>query len=604
MEEPPTLLSNSSAKPKLNHKKWRALQKKLKRKEKRRALAAERECNASPESEDYTSISVLTEADEQKQTQSHQAWLERERRALAEIEANKLWEIKEQKRREEEDRKIKEEWEERQKLEKEEEERHQEEEAERKKRHEKLLKEATANENTGDEWHNPLAPPVSSSGKVQERAHCPFFAKVGACRFGDRCSRFHDLPESSQTLLFPNMYSHFQLDQGLFDEYDSDLVLEYEDTETYQHFKDFYRDVLPEFKRAGRVVQFKVCCNYEPHLRGNVYVQFENENEAMKAYMALNGRWYAGKQLSCEFSNVTKWKNAICGLFHQKRCPKGKNCNFLHVFRNPGNEYREADYDFENSSKRPTDQRHRRSYAEYSERLQRSRSPSQRRSSTRHRSRSRTQDRSSRTTLSRSRSRERSSRSKSYRTRSRSPVFRSSRHRTRSRSRERSSRTRESTRDRDISRNSYRSSSVLSTQLKSDRHAASQGLCKKHSSTTIEDELIQSPPTECPPQGSTQRDSNPITLPNSLRKGDAGECNSDIDVRQAKELSTENMTSSDESSENEEALRNKLLEQLAGKQNGGPERKVHKSKKKHKKHKHKHKKHKRKDTEMFTNDET
>ena len=38
------------------------------------------------------------------------------------------------------------------------------------------------------------------------------------------------------------------------------------------------------------------------------------------------------------------------GLFFAKRCPKGKACNFMHVFRNPGNEFWEADRDFQNSS--------------------------------------------------------------------------------------------------------------------------------------------------------------------------------------------------------------------------------------------------------------
>lgn len=55
----------------------------------------------------------------------------------------------------------------------------------------------------------------------------------------------------------------------------SDLGLEYEDSDTYQHFKEFYEDTLPEFRKYGRVVQYKVCANYEPHLKGNVYVQFE-----------------------------------------------------------------------------------------------------------------------------------------------------------------------------------------------------------------------------------------------------------------------------------------------------------------------------------------
>ena len=54
----------------------------------------------------------------------------------------------------------------------------------------------------------------------------------------------------------------------------SDIDLEYEDSDTYRHFEEFYEDVLPEFKQAGDVIQFKVCRNYEPHLKGNVYVQY------------------------------------------------------------------------------------------------------------------------------------------------------------------------------------------------------------------------------------------------------------------------------------------------------------------------------------------
>ena len=54
-----------------------------------------------------------------------------------------------------------------------------------------------------------------------------------------------------------------------------DLALEYEEGETYAAYTDFYEDVFPEFRACGRIRMFKVCCNYEPHLRGNVYVQYE-----------------------------------------------------------------------------------------------------------------------------------------------------------------------------------------------------------------------------------------------------------------------------------------------------------------------------------------
>ena len=109
------------------------------------------------------------------------------------------------------------------------------------------------------------------------------------------------------------------------------------------------------------------------------------EEQCTEAFIKFNGRWYAGRQLHCELCPVTRWKNAICGesfihkdmrfilkysltwwhnriqlsiltlllmlvfrvsgLFDRQRCPKGKHCNFLHVFRNPGNEFWEADRD-------------------------------------------------------------------------------------------------------------------------------------------------------------------------------------------------------------------------------------------------------------------
>ena len=52
------------------------------------------------------------------------------------------------------------------------------------------------------------------------------------------------------------------------------MSLEFEENDMNQHYANFYQDVLPEFQAAGQVIQFKVCCNHEPHLRGNVYVQF------------------------------------------------------------------------------------------------------------------------------------------------------------------------------------------------------------------------------------------------------------------------------------------------------------------------------------------
>ncbi|XP_023240878.1 U2 small nuclear ribonucleoprotein auxiliary factor 35 kDa subunit-related protein 2-like [Centruroides sculpturatus] len=283
----------------MNHKKFRALLKKFRRKFKRQALAKLREQKgrvlimllkiiSCKNQKAYYIIEMIQRLLQTTQERQHMLWLEREKEAQELFEKQKdLREL--QKKREEEIR---------------------------------LLM-------------------VIILEKVKFITHTMIMLLIF------RCSRSHPKPEISHTLLIKGMYSHFSIEQSNCDDYDADCNLEYEDSETYHHFCEFYDDVLPEFKKAGKVIQFKVCCNHEPHLRGNVYVQYSKQEEAEKAFRLFNTRWYGGKQLSCEFTNVIKWKSAICGLFHRNRCPKGSSCNFLHVFRNPDNEFWAADRDLE-----------------------------------------------------------------------------------------------------------------------------------------------------------------------------------------------------------------------------------------------------------------
>ncbi|MBN3303055.1 U2AFM protein, partial [Amia calva] len=310
----------------------------------------------------------------------------------------------------------------------------------------KMLDEAESQLENGGRWHNPEAP--QDYGTEKDRANCPFFIKTGACRFGDRCSRKHVHPAASTTLMIRGMFVNFGMDQSRRDDYDTDASLEYSEEEVQQQFLDFYEDVLPEFSNVGKVLQFKVSCNFEPHLRGNVYVQYETEDECREAFMQFNGRWYAGKQLQCEFSPVTRWKMAICGLFDRHKCPRGKHCNFLHVYRNPGNQFWEADRDLHMSPDRGSQftgrfserrDRSRRRYSRSPDGSHRRNGESDRRRS-RYRSRSRERRRRqcsssperSRRRRSRSRERRRSHSREGHRSKGRSP--------SRSRSRERARR--------------------------------------------------------------------------------------------------------------------------------------------------------------------
>ncbi|XP_036057213.1 U2 small nuclear ribonucleoprotein auxiliary factor 35 kDa subunit-related protein 1-like [Onychomys torridus] len=326
---------------KLSHKKYRAALRKEKRKKRRQTVARLRDLAAPPEEEEEAPTDEqleekLVELERQK---LHEEWLLREEKAQEEFRRKKGEEEAARKQREEQERQIKLEWEEQQKKQREEEAQKLQEKREREEAVQKMLDQA---ENEGT-WQNPEPPQESRLEKY--RASCPFYSKTGACRFGNRCSRKHAFPASSPTLLVKSMFTTFGMEQCRRDDYDSDASLEYSEEETYQQFLDFYHDVLPEFKNVGKVIQFKVSCNLEPHLRGNVYVQYQSEEECQAALSLFNGRWYAGRQLQCEFCPVTRWKIAICGLFEMQKCPKGQHCNFLHVFRNPNNEFREANRD-------------------------------------------------------------------------------------------------------------------------------------------------------------------------------------------------------------------------------------------------------------------
>lgn len=70
-------------------------------------------------------------------------------------------------------------------------------------------------------------------------------------------------------------------------------------------------------------------------MKGNVYVQYENIEDAINAFTGMNGRFYAQKPLTPEFCPIDNWKSAICGSYEAKKCERGKACNFLHLYSNP-----------------------------------------------------------------------------------------------------------------------------------------------------------------------------------------------------------------------------------------------------------------------------
>ncbi|XP_039700069.1 U2 small nuclear ribonucleoprotein auxiliary factor 35 kDa subunit-related protein 2-like isoform X5 [Pteropus medius] len=190
----------------------------------------------------------------------HEKWLLREQKAQEEFRLKKEKEEAARKQQEEQERKLREEWEEHQRREREDEKKKLQEKKEREEAVQKMLEQTQVFENelgNGTTWQNP-EPPLDLRIMEKDPANCPFYSKTGACRFGNRCSRKHNFPTSSPTLLIRSMFTTFGMEQCRRDDYDPDASLEYSEEETYQQFLDFYEDVLPEFRNVGKVVQFKV----------------------------------------------------------------------------------------------------------------------------------------------------------------------------------------------------------------------------------------------------------------------------------------------------------------------------------------------------------
>lgn len=255
--------------------------------------------------------------------QQEEARLAAEREAewrRVEIEAQKQWRLLQEKlqaikvEREKQNEKIRQEWEREQQKLKEMKLKKEQEVEESKKRHEVLQKRITEYVEKGGEV--PVELTVFDETNPS-KAICPFFQKTGACRFRDTCSRNHRRPRASTVVLIPNFYSHYSLEQTE-NEHGSDSTLEFEGREIYEHFREFFFDVFPELERYGKIRQFKVCCNHESHLRGNVYVEYSTIREAIKCFKAVQGRWYGGKQLNVEFCNIESWNSAICGINRKK----------------------------------------------------------------------------------------------------------------------------------------------------------------------------------------------------------------------------------------------------------------------------------------------
>ncbi|XP_021280058.1 splicing factor U2af small subunit B-like [Herrania umbratica] len=168
---------------------------------------------------------------------------------------------------------------------------------------------------------------ASIFGTEKDRVNCPFYFKIGACRHGDRCSRLHNRPTISPTLLLSNMYQRPDMITPGVDPQGQPI----DPRKIQEHFEDFYEDIFEELSKFGEIESLNVCDNLADHMIGNVYVQFREEDQAAAALQALQGRFYSGRPIIADFSPVTDFREATCRQFEENNCNRGGYCNFMHV---------------------------------------------------------------------------------------------------------------------------------------------------------------------------------------------------------------------------------------------------------------------------------
>jgi len=174
---------------------------------------------------------------------------------------------------------------------------------------------------------------ASIFGTEKDKVNCSFYFKIGACRHGDKCSRLHNKPTFSQTILLQNMYQNPQnqatVAEGPVPANKSSIM---SDVEAQEHYDTFFEDVFLELEeKYGEIEEMNVCDNLGDHLVGNVYVKFRFEEDAEKAVNDVNNRWYNGQPIYAELSPVTDFRESCCRQYEMGECTRGGFCNFMHL---------------------------------------------------------------------------------------------------------------------------------------------------------------------------------------------------------------------------------------------------------------------------------
>ena len=145
---------------------------------------------------------------------------------------------------------------------------------------------------------------------------------------GDRCTRIHNKPMISQTIMFKHLYQNppaaIAFAQG-------SKVNEKDLKDAIKHLEKFYEELFIELSNYGELRDLYIVDNLGDHLIGNVYARFSDEIAASRAFNALAGKSYHSNLVEEEYCPVARIKEARCVKFEEGICQRGAMCNFLHL---------------------------------------------------------------------------------------------------------------------------------------------------------------------------------------------------------------------------------------------------------------------------------
>lgn len=116
---------------------------------------------------------------------------------------------------------------------------------------------------------------ASIFGTEKDKVNCSFFFKIGACRHGEHCSKLHNKPTFSQTILLKNLYLSLENSSQKADK--SFIADDITEERIQEHFDDTFEELFVELeKKYGEIEEMNICDNLSEHLAGYfIFNQFE-----------------------------------------------------------------------------------------------------------------------------------------------------------------------------------------------------------------------------------------------------------------------------------------------------------------------------------------